>query len=63
MIMAWVKVFEIIKIPTTTAYSLVPRLDYFNNPKFREEFNGSLLNADRVTFALNKIIHLSLFLK
>ena len=35
--------------------SLVPTLDYFNNPKFRVEFNGRCLKPDRVTFPPEKI--------
>ena len=34
--------------------SLNPRMDYFNNPKFRAEFEGSCLNLDKETFAPNK---------
>ena len=47
---------ESIKPPTITANSLSPSLDYFNNTKFRVEFNESSLDPNRVTFAPNKII-------
>ena len=29
-------------------------MDYFNNPKFRVEFEGSCLNLDKETFVPNK---------
>ena len=36
-----------IKPLTTTGNILVPRLDYFNNPKFRVEFIESCLKPER----------------
>ena len=37
---------------------LNPRLDCFNNTKFRVEFNGGWLNSANVPFAVDKIINL-----
>ena len=47
-----------IKLPATSDNSFNPRLDYFNTPKFRIEFNGSCLRHDKVIFTPNKIINL-----
>ena len=41
---------ESIEPPITTVNSLVPKLDYFNNPKFRVEFNGSFLKPINASF-------------
>ena len=44
---------ESIKCPATSDNSVSPKLDYFNNPKFRVNFNGSCSTTDRV-FTLKK---------
>ena len=44
---------ESIKPPATLDNSLHPRLDYFDNSKFQEEFNGRCLEPDRVSSAPN----------
>ena len=48
---------ESIKLPATLDNSLSPRLDCFNKPKFRVDFNGNCLQSGRA-FDLNKIINL-----
>ena len=45
---------ESIKRPATLNYSLNSRLDYFDNPKFWVEFNGTYIKPDKVSFALIK---------
>ena len=45
---------ESIKLPAILVNSLNSRLDYFNNPKFRVEFNRSCLKLDKITFSHNK---------
>ena len=46
---------ESIKPPATSGYSLDLKVDYFNNPKFWVEFNGSCLKSDSVSFNYKKI--------
>ena len=46
---------ESIKLPATLDDILNPRLDYFNNPKFRVQFNGSCLKTDSVGFNYKSI--------
>ena len=48
---------ESIKPPATLDNSLHPRLDYFDNSKFQEEFNGSCLEPDRVSSATKNTIN------
>ena len=44
--------------PSVTLKSLLnPRLDYFNNSKFRVGFGESCLKPDTVAFLCNKIIN------
>ena len=45
-----------IKPPATLDNSLNPRLDYFNNSKFRLKFDGNCLKSDGVRFSAKKII-------
>ena len=54
---------ETIKPLTITGNSLVPRPDYFNNPRFWVKFDGSWLKPDRVTFTPKKITNLLLLSK
>ena len=46
---------ESIKLPATSDNSLSPRLDYFNNPKFQEKFNGSCLKTVSAGFNYERI--------
>ena len=46
---------ESIKLPATLDDILNSRLDYFNNPKFRVQFNGSCLKTDSVGFNYKSI--------
>ena len=46
---------ESIKPPATSNNSLNPSRDYFNNPKFRLEFNGGCLKANKGDFNSKKI--------
>ena len=48
---------ESIKHPALSNGSLNTRLESFNNPKFRLEFNGCCLKPDRATFTPMKIIN------
>ena len=43
---------------TVTSDTVNPRLDHFNNPKFRVEFDVNCLKTDQVTFTRNKITNL-----
>ena len=54
---------ETIKPLTITDNNLVPRPDYFNNPRFWVKFDGSWLKPDRVTFTPKKITNLLLLSK
>ena len=48
---------ESVKPPAMSDNYLSPTLDYFNNPKFQVQFNGSCLATNRA-FTPNKIINL-----
>lgn len=47
---------ESIKFLATSNNSLNPRLDFFINPKFWLEFDGSCLRPDKVTFVIKRQI-------
>ena len=56
MVMAWKpKGFSNVSFvtPATSDNILNLRFDYFNNPKFPVEFDGSCFKTDKLTFALN----------
>ena len=52
---------ERIKPPATSDNSLNPKVDYFNNPKFQVEFNGSCQKTDTAGLHHKRInLHITL---
>ena len=48
---------ENITVPTTTDYSLTPKLSY-NGTKTRVEFSGSCLKQNKTTYTYGKIVNI-----